>query len=90
MHPIAFHVHGDGVFHMVKTAGTHHGGPERPEAARLTRQTNKFLAALGATPVAMPVPQVGEALAKGRDRRRRGALRGGAVGKDSGAGEIPF
>ena len=30
-----------------------------------TRQTNKFLAALGATPVAMPVPQVGEALAKG-------------------------
>ena len=30
-----------------------------------TRQTNRFLAALGATPVAMPVPQVGEALAKG-------------------------
>jgi TRAP-type C4-dicarboxylate transport system substrate-binding protein len=30
-----------------------------------TRQTNRFLAALGATPVAMPVPQVSEALAKG-------------------------
>jgi len=30
-----------------------------------TRQTNKFLAALGATPVAMPVPAVGEAIAKG-------------------------
>ena len=30
-----------------------------------TRQTNKFLAALGATPVAMPVPQVSEALSKG-------------------------
>ena len=30
-----------------------------------TRQTNRDLAALGATPVAMPVPQVGEALSKG-------------------------
>jgi TRAP-type transport system periplasmic protein len=30
-----------------------------------TRQTNRFLGALGALPVAMPVPQVGEALAKG-------------------------
>jgi len=30
-----------------------------------TRQTNKLLAALGATPVAMPVPAVGEALSKG-------------------------
>src|SRR5258708_34827526 len=30
-----------------------------------TRQTTKMLAALGATPVGMPVPQVPEALSKG-------------------------
>ena len=36
-----------------------------------TRQTNKFLSALGATPVATPVPQVGEAMAKGVIEWRR-------------------
>ena len=30
-----------------------------------TRTTNKFMALLGATPVSMPVPQVGDALSKG-------------------------
>ena len=30
-----------------------------------TRMTNRYLAALGATPVGMPVPQVGDALSKG-------------------------
>jgi len=30
-----------------------------------TRMTNKFIALLGGTPVSMPVPQVGDALAKG-------------------------
>jgi TRAP-type C4-dicarboxylate transport system substrate-binding protein len=30
-----------------------------------TRQTNRLIAALGATPVGMPVPQVAEALSKG-------------------------
>ncbi len=30
-----------------------------------TRQTNKMLAALGATPVAMPLPALGDALSKG-------------------------
>ncbi len=62
--PLAFHVHGDGVFHMVnkpiKTVADLKGLKLRAP----TRQTNKLLAALGATPVAMPVPQVGEALAK--------------------------
>jgi TRAP-type C4-dicarboxylate transport system substrate-binding protein len=64
LHPLAFHVHGDGVFHMVnkpiKTLADLKGLKLRAP----TRQTNKLLAALGATPVAMPVPQVGEALAK--------------------------
>ena len=65
VHPIAFHVHGPGVFHMrekpIKTMADLKGLKVRAP----TRQTNRFLAALGATPVAMPVPQVSEALSKG-------------------------
>jgi TRAP-type C4-dicarboxylate transport system substrate-binding protein len=61
---LALHVHGDGVFHMtgkpVKTLADLKGTKLRAP----TRQTNKLLAALGATPVAMPVPQVSEALSK--------------------------
>ncbi|GAA5171017.1 TRAP transporter substrate-binding protein [Viridibacterium curvum] len=63
--PIAFHVHGDGVFHMtskpVKTMADLRGLKLRAP----TRMTNKFIAMLGATPVSMPVPQVGDALSKG-------------------------
>jgi TRAP-type C4-dicarboxylate transport system substrate-binding protein len=63
--PLAFHVHGDGVFHMaskpVKTAADLRGLKLRAP----TRMTNKFIAMLGATPVSMPVPQVGDALSKG-------------------------
>ena len=62
---LAFHVHGDGVFHMaskpVKSAADLRGLKLRAP----TRQTNKFIAMLGATPVSMPVPQVGDALSKG-------------------------
>jgi TRAP-type C4-dicarboxylate transport system substrate-binding protein len=63
--PLAFHVHGDGAFHMA-------GKPVRSLAdlrglklRAPTRLTNKFIAMLGATPVSMPVPQVGDALSKG-------------------------
>lgn len=63
--PLAFHVHGDGVFHMagkpVKTMADLRGLKLRAP----TRLTNKFIAMLGATPVSMPVPQVGDALSKG-------------------------
>ena len=63
--PLAFHVHGDGVFHMtskpIKTMADLHGLKLRAP----TRMTNKFIAMLGATPVSMPVPQVGDALSKG-------------------------
>lgn len=63
--PLAFHVHGDGVFHMtnkpVRTAADLKGLKLRAP----TRMTNKFMALLGATPVSMPVPQVGDALSKG-------------------------
>jgi TRAP-type C4-dicarboxylate transport system substrate-binding protein len=62
---IATHVHGPGVFHTtnkpIKTLADLKGMKVRAP----TRQTNRFLAALGATPVAMPVPQVGESLSKG-------------------------
>ncbi len=62
---IATHVHGPGAFHttnkQIKTLADLKGMKIRAP----TRQTSRFLAALGATPVAMPVPQVGEALAKG-------------------------
>jgi TRAP-type C4-dicarboxylate transport system substrate-binding protein len=63
--PLAFHVHGDGVFHMtnkpIKTLADLKGLKLRAP----TRMTNKYLAMLGATPVGMPVPQVGDALSKG-------------------------
>jgi TRAP-type transport system periplasmic protein len=63
--PLAFHVHGDGVFHMtnkpIKTAADLKGLKLRAP----TRTTNKFIALLGGTPVSMPVPQVGDALSKG-------------------------
>ncbi len=65
MHPLAFHVHGDGVFHMVRKPIRTLADIQGQKLRAPTRQTNKLLAALGATPVAMPVPQVGEALAKG-------------------------
>ena len=44
MHPIAFHVHGDGVVPYGQTAGAHHGGPERPGCAhRPARPTSSSL-----------------------------------------------
>lgn len=63
--PIAFHVHGDGVLHMRGKPITTLADLKGLKVRAPTRQTNKFLAALGATPVAMPVPQVSEALSKG-------------------------
>ena len=65
VHPIAFHVHGPGVFHMRERPITKMADLKGLKVRAPTRQTNRFLAALGATPVAMPVPQVSEALAKG-------------------------
>lgn len=65
VHPILFHVHGPGVFHMVnkpiKTLADFKGLKLRGPS----RQTTKMLAAFGATPVGMPVPQLPEALSKG-------------------------
>lgn len=65
VHPLAFHVHGPGYIHtrdkQVKVLADFKGLKLRAP----TRLTNKLLAAMGATPVGMPVPAVPEALNKG-------------------------
>ena len=65
VHPIAFHVHGPGVFHIVNKPIRTQADLKGLKLRAPTRQMNRFLAALGATPVAMPVPQVSDSLAKG-------------------------
>ena len=65
VHLLALHVHGPGVIHtrsrpvrsIADLQGLKMRGP--------TRQTTRLLAALGATPVGMPVPQIPDALSKG-------------------------
>jgi TRAP-type C4-dicarboxylate transport system substrate-binding protein len=63
--PLAFHVHGPGYIHMrdkpIRTLADMKGVKVRAP----TRLTNKLIAAMGATPVGMPVPQVPEALSRG-------------------------
>ena len=63
--PLAFHLHGGGEFHMIKKPIVKRADLHGLKVRAPTRQTNKFIAALGATPVGMPVPQVAEALSKG-------------------------
>ena len=62
---IAVHVHDEGYVHSVnkqiRTLADFKGMKMRAP----TRQTNKMLAALGATPVAMPLPALSDALSKG-------------------------
>jgi TRAP-type C4-dicarboxylate transport system substrate-binding protein len=65
VHPIAFHLHGGGVFHMIRKPIVRRSDLRGMKVRAPTRQTTKMLAALGATPVGMPVPQVPEALQKG-------------------------
>ncbi len=65
VHPIAFHLHGGGVFHMIRKPIVRRSDFRGMKVRAPTRQTTKMLAALGATPVGMPVTQVPEALAKG-------------------------
>ena len=62
---LAVHVHGPGNIYtkskQIKTMADLRGLKVRAP----TRQVNKMIATMGATPVAMPVPQVTEALSKG-------------------------
>ena len=63
--PILFHVHDEGQLHLIKGPIKQMADFKGLKMRAPTRQTNKFLAALGATPVGMPVPQVSDALSKG-------------------------
>jgi TRAP-type C4-dicarboxylate transport system substrate-binding protein len=65
IHPLMFHVHAPGLFHMkgapIRTLEDLPGKKIRAP----TRVINDTLGTLGATPVGMPVPQVPEALSRG-------------------------
>jgi TRAP-type C4-dicarboxylate transport system substrate-binding protein len=65
MKPLALHVHGDGVFHVIKKPIKTLDDVKGLKLRAPTRLSNKLLSALGATPVAMPVPATSEALSKG-------------------------
>ena len=65
VHVLAVNVHGPGMFHsrekQIKSMSDLRGMKVRGP----TRQTTKLLAALGASPVGMPLPQIPDALSKG-------------------------
>ncbi len=65
VHLLGVHVHGPGYFHMTNKPIKKLEDLAGQKVRAPTRLTNKYLAALGATPVGMPVPSVPEALAKG-------------------------
>jgi TRAP-type C4-dicarboxylate transport system substrate-binding protein len=58
-------VHGPGLFHMVSKPVMSRADLNGMKVRAPTRQSSKLIAALGGTPVGMPLPQVPEALAKG-------------------------
>lgn len=62
---LAVHVHDEGYVHSVKTPIRTLADFKGLKMRAPTRQTNRMLAALGATPVAMPLPALSEALSKG-------------------------
>ncbi len=63
--PLAFHTHEPGHFFLRKRPVAQLSDLKGLKVRAPTRIANKTLAALGATPVGMPVPQVGDALSKG-------------------------
>lgn len=65
VHPLAFHTHGGGVFHMVDKPISKRADLRGLKIRAPTRQTTRMLAVLGATPVGMPASQIPEALSKG-------------------------
>lgn len=63
--PLAFHVHDEGYVHNNKHPITKMADFRGLKMRAPTRLTNKMIAAFGATPVAMPLPAVAEAISKG-------------------------
>jgi TRAP-type C4-dicarboxylate transport system substrate-binding protein len=62
---LAVHVHGPGNIYTKSKAVNTMADLKGLKVRAPTRQVNKMVAMMGATPVAMPVPQVPEALSKG-------------------------
>jgi len=62
---IALQVHGPGMFHAVNKLVKSPADLKGMKVRGPTRQVTKLLAALGATPVGMPLPQIPDALSKG-------------------------
>jgi TRAP-type C4-dicarboxylate transport system substrate-binding protein len=62
---IALQVHGPGVIHTVDKAVKSVADMRGLKLRAPTRQVTKLIAALGATPVGMPLPQIPDALSKG-------------------------
>ena len=65
IHPIAFQVHGPGMFHVKTRLITQPDDLRGLKMRGPTRQITKMLGYLGATPVGMPLPQILDALSKG-------------------------
>ncbi len=63
--PLAFHVHDNGFVHGIKRPITSLADFQGQKMRAPTRLTNKMLSAFGASPVAMPLPAVTEAVSKG-------------------------
>jgi TRAP-type transport system periplasmic protein len=64
-HVIALHVHGPGMFHSRGKEITSVGDLRGMKVRGPTRTITRMLGVLGATPVAMPLPQIPDALSKG-------------------------
>jgi TRAP-type C4-dicarboxylate transport system substrate-binding protein len=64
VHPIFMHVHDGTLFHFIDKKPKTLEDLKGLKIRAATRQNSKMLAALGATPVQMPLPQVPEALSK--------------------------
>ncbi len=65
VHPLLFHVHAPGSLHMRGTPVRRLEDLKNAKVRAPTRVINEALAAMGATPIGMPVPAVPEALSKG-------------------------
>jgi TRAP-type C4-dicarboxylate transport system substrate-binding protein len=65
VHPLMFHVHAPGMFHMNDAPIQSLEDLPGKKIRAPTRVINDTLGTLGATPVGMPVPQVPEALSRG-------------------------
>ena len=86
---LALHLHDGSLLHFSNKRVTNMDELKGLKVRAPTRIGTKFLTAIGAVPVQMPVPQVTESLAKVGDRRRDGAVGGRAGAQAAGSHEVP-